>query len=143
MAVQWLVNKWARASGEIPMAFCITTSPARMCVSSIFPFPPSPPLPFPSVFVRIRSVFVRLARTFDLSVRFAHRAVVHRRLRRPASSFRVKPKRIARHVRRRARMCVTRSSRDSWPGAFKACQPRNPFSSLARSLGGGGTTASI
>jgi len=62
MAVQWLVEK-CRASGEIPVAFCITIS-RRVCASPGFsPFPSTSP------FSSIRPVFSRLARRFDLSRR--------------------------------------------------------------------------
>lgn len=40
MAVQWLVEKW-RASGEIPVAFCITISRESVHLPRL----PSPPFP--------------------------------------------------------------------------------------------------
>lgn len=58
MAVQWLVEK-CRASGEIPVAFCITISRENARISPGFsrslPVPPPPPPPphhslFPACF---------------------------------------------------------------------------------------------
>ena len=67
MAVQWLVEK-CRASGEIPVAFCIMVS--RGCVHLLdFPHSPSTRRFLVPRFSSIRPVFSRLARRFDLSRR--------------------------------------------------------------------------